>query len=58
MKWIIFSVTIFHNIFLFPQPLQIQYNLCMLKVVNKSIVVLLTTFNMYKFYTHNGDDIP
>ena len=22
------------------------------------LVVLLTTFNIYKFYTHNGDDIP
>ena len=22
------------------------------------LVVLLTTFNVYKFYTHNGDDIP
>ena len=21
------------------------------------LVVLLTTFNIYKFYTHNGDDI-
>jgi len=21
-------------------------------------VVLLTTFNLYNFYTHNGDDIP
>jgi len=21
-------------------------------------VVLLTTFNIYNFYTHNGDDIP
>ena len=33
----------------------------MLKVVNNTtryLVVLLTTFNIYKFYTHNGDDIP
>ena len=22
------------------------------------LVVLLTTFNIYKFYTHNGDDFP
>jgi len=22
------------------------------------LVVLLTTFNIYKFHTHNGDDIP
>ena len=22
------------------------------------LVVLLTAFNIYKFYTHNGDDIP
>jgi len=22
------------------------------------LVVLLTTFNIYKFYTYNGDDIP
>jgi len=37
--------------------------LYMLKVVNNTtititIVVLLTTFNIYKFHTHNGNDIP
>jgi len=48
--------------------------LYMLKVVNNTtrckknvyleyafflhLVVLLTTFNIHKFYTHNGDDIP
>ena len=33
----------------------------MLKVVNNTtryLVVLLTIFNIYKFHTHNGDDIP
>jgi len=33
----------------------------MLKVVNNTTlyrVVLLTTFDIYKFHTHNGDDIP
>jgi len=39
----------------------ILYRLYMLKVVNNttsSLVVLLTTFNIYKFHTHNEDDIP
>ena len=45
-------------------PLQLtdlyyMFHLYMLKVVNNTtLVVLLTTFNIYKFHTHNGDDIP
>jgi hypothetical protein len=41
--WVVGVGSVLHVGLILPQP---------------PAVVLLTTFNIYNFYTHNGDDIP
>ena len=36
----------------------LNISLCYGVSIDVYMVVLLTTFNIYNFYTHNGDDIP